>query len=555
MSKTKWYQRPVYLTVALALVISLGNLAVPMAGTVEASPDDWYVDGASGTDDGTHGTGPGVEAFKTIQYAINDSRVGAGDTVNVAAGTYHESAYAWVDIDITKSLSLIGAGSSQTIVELNQYDNPPGSHMDGALISASDVLIQGIKFTRKPAAPYACGFNIRSFGPYNNITLRDVESEYSHGMNVCFGGSGSFQNVTLEDCNIHHGGERNFYETPGTTIEVLTVTNCHFDNSGQKADWGNYPATFDPVGFNLQGTTTDLTIIGGTFNNNPSGGLGFERTTNAIIEDVVVENSGTYSWDRCGIAVWDGRGSSSNIQIINPTVTGCGGQGILFGTWGQSVSNASVIGGTISGSNGHGVMVYAGGAGGSVQGITLDGVTVTSSGSHNVEICEDDSSGDATVSDVIVRGCTITNATSVGVDFVGVTNLAGSRVYCNNIVGNGKTDTGVRNSGGGTLDAENNWWGHASGPSGEGAGSGDAVSTNVDYDPWLSMEFQYCEECGGTPPSPPPTPSPPEPTPPGAVGGEAYPVNKVALAAPWLALAALLIPGAVLLIRRRVPER
>jgi hypothetical protein len=521
-------------------------------GTAEASPDNWYVDGALGTDDGTHGPGPGVEAFKTIQYAINDSRVGAGDTINVAAGTYHESAHAWVDIDINKSLSLIGAGSSQTIVELNEYDNPSGSHMDGVLISASDVLIQGMKFTKKPEAPYACGFNIRSFGPYNNITLRDVESEYSHGMNVCFGGLGSFQNVTLEDCNIHHGGERNFYETPVTTIEVLTVTNCHFDNSGQKADWGNYPANFDPVGFNLQGTTTDLTIIGGTFNNNPSGGLGFEGTTNATIEDVVVENSGTCSWDRCGIAVWD---ASANIQIINPTVTSCGGQGILFGTWGQSVSNASVIGGTISGSGNHGVNVYSGGEGGSVQGITVDGATITGSGSHNVEICEDDSCGDAAVSDVTIRRCTITDATSVGVDFYGVTNVAGSSVYCNNIVGNGETDTGVKNSGAGTLDAENNWWGHASGPSGAGAGSGDAVSTNVDYDPWLPMEFQYCEECGGTPPSPPPTPAPPEPTPPGAVGGEAYPVDKVLLAAPWLALAALLVPGAVLLVRRRFQER
>jgi hypothetical protein len=37
----------------------------------------------------------------------------------------------------------------------------------------------------------------------------------------------------------------------------------------------------------------------------------------------------------------------------------------------------------------------------------------------------------------------------------------------------------------GTLDGEKNWWGDASGPSGAGPGSGDSVSGNVDFTPWL----------------------------------------------------------------------
>jgi hypothetical protein len=43
----------------------------------------------------------------------------------------------------------------------------------------------------------------------------------------------------------------------------------------------------------------------------------------------------------------------------------------------------------------------------------------------------------------------------------------------------------------GTLDAENNWWGDASGPSGVGPGTGDAVSGNVDFEPWLSCYTPY----------------------------------------------------------------
>jgi len=39
------------------------------------------------------------------------------------------------------------------------------------------------------------------------------------------------------------------------------------------------------------------------------------------------------------------------------------------------------------------------------------------------------------------------------------------------------------------LKAENNWWGDASGPAGEGTGSGDKVSTYVDYKPYLATSI------------------------------------------------------------------
>lgn len=56
----------------------------------------------------------------------------------------------------------------------------------------------------------------------------------------------------------------------------------------------------------------------------------------------------------------------------------------------------------------------------------------------------------------------------------------------NSITGNG---TGLQNYLSSLVDAEYNWWGHCSGPSGEGPGTGDAVSTNVDYDPWIGNSF------------------------------------------------------------------
>ena len=70
----------------------------------------------------------------------------------------------------------------------------------------------------------------------------------------------------------------------------------------------------------------------------------------------------------------------------------------------------------------------------------------------------------------------------------------GDGIYCkegstpiinwNNICGN--TGYGVRNVDASvTVNAELNWWDHLSGPGGAGPGTGNGVSTYVDYDPWL----------------------------------------------------------------------
>jgi parallel beta-helix repeat protein len=42
------------------------------------------------------------------------------------------------------------------------------------------------------------------------------------------------------------------------------------------------------------------------------------------------------------------------------------------------------------------------------------------------------------------------------------------------------------------ADAENNWWGHSSGPSGAGPGQGDEISINVKYDNWSQESIGMC---------------------------------------------------------------
>ncbi len=75
------------------------------------------------------------------------------------------------------------------------------------------------------------------------------------------------------------------------------------------------------------------------------------------------------------------------------------------------------------------------------------------------------------------------------------TYVPGGSIYNNDISGNSAfglwisdvpAGSAASSALGGPLNAENNWWGAADGPSGAGPGTGDAVSANIDYDPWLT---------------------------------------------------------------------
>jgi len=86
-------------------------------------------------------------------------------------------------------------------------------------------------------------------------------------------------------------------------------------------------------------------------------------------------------------------------------------------------------------------------------------------------------------STVNIQGSTIADNDEAG---IWVCDNSIVEAHFNNIVGN--TDYGVRNDGGETVDAIYNWWGDATGPSGLGPGDGDAVSSNVNFEPWLGAQ-------------------------------------------------------------------
>ena len=234
---------------------------------------NWYVD-PLGTDNVSHGTGTGVNAFKTIQYAINFTGVFAGDIINIAAGTYVEN------VTLNKSLHLIGSGASTILIpafsDVGLPDPTTGGSFRGSqmiVVSASNVEIAYIKIDgNNPSltsgyVKHGVDIDARNGiitadpGPYTNVvvhhctvqniylrgiyartsdvnfnfhdnTVKNVDGCYSSIAMFNFGGSGIFANNTVDLAN--DAVSSNW--STGTQYLNNTITNSgsgiHTDNNG-----------------------------------------------------------------------------------------------------------------------------------------------------------------------------------------------------------------------------------------------------------------------------------------------------------------------------------
>jgi len=102
-----------------------------------------------------------------------------------------------------------------------------------------------------------------------------------------------------------------------------------------------------------------------------------------------------------------------------------------------------------------------------------------------------------TFTNIVVNG-NIVQDNSNGV----MVNSSADGVLVNNNAISGNT-AGAENTDSAELNATCNWWGNADGPSGNGPGSGDTVSMNATFQPWLTTS-DLNGPCDG--PLPPPTP-------------------------------------------------
>ncbi len=272
----------------------------------------------------------------------------------------------------------------------------------------------------------------------------------------------------------------------GLTLNNATLTGGNLPN-------GDGGAIFNDSG--------PLVVNGSTFSNNTAangdGGAIYHNSVEAAsISNSTFTNNAVPGGD--GGAIYDN--SNNGMTLTNVTFTGntaAGGDG--GAVYDNSISGLSITNGTFSGngaSGGDGGAIYDN----SSNGLVFNGGSVTNSsvspGGDGGGIY-DNSGGGIQISNVVFTGNTATGGDGGAI----YDNSNGAGPVSNNcFVGNtATTGGGLFRSSTPALDATNNWWGAASGPSGAGPGTGDSVSTNVTFLPFLTTAPAIC---GGGPPSP-----------------------------------------------------
>ncbi|HZR79863.1 MAG TPA: right-handed parallel beta-helix repeat-containing protein [Candidatus Binatia bacterium] len=465
---------------AMCLVCAISAVAPGLVSQSAAAPGDCtttcYADAVNGSDAANHGTSP-ADAFQTLQKAIDT--VSAGGTVQAAAGLYDPNFTT-----VGKSVTLLGAqagvdpltrdpsdATAESVIQSNT-----GLQINGA---SAAVTVDGFVFREKTVGSsvgISTGSGVNDVAA-NVVIESNIFSAMSIGISSILGTNPSSFAISG---NLFSGGRTGMQIHGDRGAATLAIDHNRFEN-----------ATGSAVGILVWtgATITDNTVQSQTGASDPIGIGGCDGCT--IARNTIADSAGFESITVIGS---NGPGVNSTVEdntITNPT------RSDNYGIYVGQATGTIIRRNTITGAREAGI------ASDPASTITDNAIT-SAGGAGTTGIYLRRASTGSTVSGNTVSGA------AVGIDIDPQAGSADTHIDRNAITGN---TAGLTNRASTLADATCNWWGSASGPSGAGPGTGDSVSANVTFSPWLLGSDLANAQCG-VPATPTPTPTAtPTPTP------------------------------------------
>jgi hypothetical protein len=433
-----------------------------------------------------------------IQEAIN---LVSGSTVNVAAGTYEEQ------LEITRNLSLIGAGAASTTVKspatLTKYfmtsvKNYPIVYIhDAAAVQVSSFTIDGAGRGNANYRFQGIGFS-NAGGSVNNCTITDIRdtpfSGSQHGVGIyAYNTDGVSRAVTFA------GNTITGFQKTGMALNAGDTTPLQVDVHGNQVTGVGATAVTAQNGIQVWALLGSGTVTGNSVSGIAYTGTSWVATSILKYYGNVDITENTITQGHMGIYNIDGTGHL-NGNTIGVVKAGPGGWGIEatdpphakpspFGEVGastggtqtlQSVRGASSIASTLVVDVSNNNVTFSGADNTSTVGIEAD----AGYGANDIAFTANSNTVTGFETGIAVTQCTSGCGTGV---FTSVS------AHSNNLAGN---TTGFYSDVSALVaDATRNWWGDKSGPKdtktlpgipnyNNPSGTGSQVTSYVDYDPW-----------------------------------------------------------------------
>lgn len=431
---------------AEVVLVDEGGEPIPLASekAVEAlsASDPWF-DAGGGVIVGYSSTGScaaGVTECHSgvanpIQAAIDDARSGGANPIHVEAGLYTPTSTIWIN----KPLTLLGPQANVDPRTSCGTSRIPGDATTEAIVDGGGSL--------------STIFQIDS----SDVTINGFEIRNATGdMIYAYPSAGTtFDNIYLGYNILHDSGDE--------AVQLRNVTGSTIE----------YNEIFDTVGDGINLAT--------------GGGSGSNNNTIAYNElyDINSDNAAIYLY-----------GTTNTTIAYNTLYNITKNDGIKMGNKGGGDSSKS------------GGMIFCN----KIYNVRQDGITVYMSDVDVIcnEIWGSTSENGAIYVSFNVKNVLITDnyiydndpssgfaGTTYGIRIGKSSYKPTNVVVTNNNIVNNEAGVYYQHSGGTNLLAVGNWWGSADGPSGAGPGSGDSVTTMVDFAPWLTVpvEISPCEYC------------------------------------------------------------